>query len=225
MKLLRDNYKSIFFVGVEIITLAWTSIMLVLDLMGLIQKNPKVETITFFSFVIFAILVYVHIFSLRKQLSPKIDLVFGNDPACRHIFQNNKGDFSTLFRVGLINSGGKTIDNIRVSLEQIEPEGITYGPIPLRFMHEKESQGEFRLHPSKRPSLFVDVIQDVFISSTGRMLNFPYAVKGVPNNFPLGTYCLTLVAEGRDVPPTRRNFQVSWNGENLEFRKECNPVN
>jgi len=220
MKWLRDNYKTILLVSGEIVAFAWTAISLVLDLTDLTNKKPGGEFLTLLSLIIFVVLVCIHIFSLRRQLSPRIDMVFGDFPACRHSFQV-EGGLCTLFRVGLINYGGKTIENIQVSLEQINPQGITFGPVRLQFMHQRQANEEFRLHPSKKPSLFVDVIQDVPISDPpGRMFNIPYAISGVPNMLQRRTYSLALVAEGNDVPTARKNFLISLNGEELDFREE-----
>ncbi len=224
MKWILKNYKTALLVGGEIATLLWTTITLVLDLTDLTPKNSGKEFQPLLGFLIFAVLVFIHIFSLKKQLSPKIDMIFGDFPACRHTFQTAEG-LCTLFRVGLVNYGAKTIENIRVSLEQIDPQGITFGPIRLQFMHQRQLSEEFRLHPSKEPSLFVDVIQDVPISDPpGRMFNLPYAIPGVPNMLQRRTYSLTLVAEGQDVPTTRKNFLISSNGEKLDFREESSQV-
>lgn len=157
---------------------------------------------------------------LHRQLSPKIEMVFGAFPACRHVFLFD-GKPCTLFRVGLLNSGGKTIENIRVSLEQIDPQGITFGPIRLLFMNQRQPDEEFRFHPGQNPSLFVDVIQHVRIGEPQEeKFVLPYAVGGVPNVLQPANYRLTLLAEGQDTPSVRKTFRVSWDGQEMGFIEE-----
>ncbi len=220
MKWLKENYKIVLLVGGEITSFLWTAVSGVLDLTDITGQTVRAEYITLIGLFIFAFLVYSHIFSLYKRLSPKIDMVFGDFPACRHNFLT-KGGQSTLYRVGLVNYGGKTIENIRVSLEQIEPQGITFGPIRLQFMHQRQPDEVLQLHPGKEPSLFVDVIQDVRISEPpGRVFTLPYTISGVPNILQAGNYRLTLLAEGQDVQSVRKHFLVSWTGEQIEIAME-----
>ena len=163
MTWLKQHYKTILLVIGEIISFAWTAISLVLDLKGVIPRIADWELSALIGFIIFAILTGFDIFSLRRQLSPRLNLVFGDFPSCIQHMKNN-GHVLTLFRVGLINQGGRTIENVRVSLEQLEPQNIPFGPIKLWFMHQRQANEEFRLHPGTKPGLFVDVIEDGFIN-------------------------------------------------------------
>lgn len=220
MSWLKQHYKTILLVIGEVISFAWTAISLVLDLMGVIPSIANWELSALIGFIIFATLIGSNIFSLRRQLSPRLNLVFGDFPSCIQHIKNNDHT-STLFRVGLINQGGRTIENVRVSLEQLEPQGIPFGPIKLLFMHQRQLDKEFRLHPGTEPGLFVDVIRDGFINDPReRILVLRYAVSGVSNIIKLGNYRLTLLAEGQDVEPCRKSFLVSWNGERIDFAEE-----
>jgi hypothetical protein len=241
----RENLRIVLRVLFEILSFATTSILLVLHFMGVISdtiKIPQLLKLTSFlhltgvisdtikmqfleivCFLIFAILVSKHIFFLHRQLTPRLELVFDSFPSCRHDFLF-QGRAATLFRVGLINHGGKTIENVRVSLEYIEPQGITFVPVRLRFMHERRPDEEFGLHPGKIPSLFVDVITDVRSGESTesiqqRIFILQYAVDGIPNVLQPDKYRLTLLAEGRDVQPDRKSFLVSWDGEQMGFQE------
>lgn len=220
-KLLEKNKAKLRVIG-EIISLAWAAVLFELNFTGVIPQKIQWIILAFVGLLVFVILVFLHIYSLEKQLSPKLDLVFGDYSSCCHKFTSDTLCF-ILFRVGLINLGGKTVDDIRVSLESLEPQGITFGPIKLLFMNQRGSGEEFKLHPGEKPTLFVDVIQDCLIdepSGMQRILALQYAVSNVPNSIEHGNYRLTLLAEGKDVPPCRKSFLVTWDGEKTGFTEE-----
>jgi hypothetical protein len=222
MKILRQNYKVLLLVFGEIITFAWTAFFLVLDLHSIAPKNTNWEFFALLGFFIFTILIGYHIFSLQKQLSPKLDMVFDNSPSCIHIYKVNDNT-STLYRIGLINLGGKTIENIKVSLEQLEPQNITFGPVKLLFMNQRLVNEEFNLHPGLKPALFVDVIQDGYINDPPeQVFILRYAIDNVPCVIKPGSYRLNLLAEGKDVPPCRKSFWVILAGEKIKFAQDQN---
>jgi len=221
MSWVRQHYKTILRVIGEIVSPAWTAISLVLDLMGVVPPGmANWELSALIGFIIFAASIGYRIFSLQRHLSPRLKLVFGDFPSC--IQRRRINDHTlTLFRVGLINQGGRTIENVQVSLERLEPQSIPFGPIKLWFMHQRQPGEEFSLHPGTEPSLFVDVIEDVFVNDPPkRVFNLRYAVSGVPNAIEPGNYRLILLAEGQDVQPCRKAFLVTWNGEHVNFVEE-----
>jgi hypothetical protein len=221
MKQFIENHKLQLRIIGYVITLVWIVCTFVLDLSGVIPKNINPVILPLAGLGVFLGIVFEHIYSLEKQLLPRLDLVFGDFPACCDHWITN-AHTNTLYRVGLVNLGGKTIEDVRVSLEKLEPQGITFGPIKLKFMHQRLYDEKYNLDPGTKPTVFVDVIQVIYITQETDRCNFrlQYALEDIPSYINPGNYRLSLVTEGKDVPPCRKSFLVSWDGENAKFTEE-----
>jgi hypothetical protein len=217
-KYLEKNRAKFRIIG-EIISFAWVAGLLVLDFTGVIPQDTRWEILALAGFCVFTIQIYFHIKSKNRQLedllSPKLDLALGDYPSCRHQWTSGIYTTNTLYRVGLINLGGKTIDDVHVSLEKLEPQGIPFGPIKLTVMNQREDV-MLNLNPGTIPSKFIDVIQ-VITSENQSIFSLQYDVKGVPNEIKPGNYRLNLLAEGKDVPSCRKSFLITWDGNNSKF--------
>jgi hypothetical protein len=216
MRWLR-RHKTLFLVIGEILSFTWVAASLVLDFRGVVPGLVDFRLSALVGLFVFATLMGAHLYSLHRRLSPKIDLVLGDFPSCVHTFTID-GRLHTLLRVGLVNKGGETISNVSVSLETISPQGSTFTPIKLLFMHQRSPHEEHRLHPGDSPTLFVDVVQDGYTGSPpSRVFTLPFAVAGVPNVIKPGPYKLTLLAEGDNVQPCRKHYSVSWDGHQIQI--------
>ena len=212
------------FVAFEIVSFAWTAFTFVFAFAPTTTDARLSIWYPLIGFVIFALLVSFHIFGLERRFTPRMDIVFGDNGSFIHASERDSGPH-TLYRVGIQNLGGKTIEDVKVSLEKLEPQGIAFGPIRLMFMHERTIGLETRqnLHPGDGPSLFVDVIQmdDIYVEVGTRQMYMCYAITGVPMNLEPRQYRLTLLAEGQDVPSVRRVFIVDFDDiGKLLFRTE-----
>lgn len=202
---------------IELIQLALTVVLFMLDLAGLGIPQPLASFIPWFGLAIFVVLIYVHIFALQSKLTPKMDLIFGEHKSCVFHYPGDYKFVPVLYRVGLINCSGKTIDDVRVSIEDLAPQGIEFGPIKLKFMHQRNKNEIFPLHPSDAPGLFVDVVSNIQ-QGEDYMICLNYATSGVSNIIEAGRYEMTLLAEGKDVPACRKKFWVDLNNTgNLVF--------
>ena len=225
MTWIRDNVAVIFISLTELITATMTVHEIIAYYENLAKITPSDKWKPLGWFLAFALCVLCSQVVLLLKLRPRLHIVFGPYTACRHGFMTTDGP-ATLFRIGLINTGGKTIENVQVSLVQISPQGITFGPIKLQFMNQRQLDAVYSLHPGKNPSLFADIIQDVFDGSTStRVFALPYAVTEVPNILRGDDYCLTILAEGQDVHSVQKEFLISRNNGQLTFREGCNRLN
>jgi hypothetical protein len=150
---------------------------------------------------------------IEKPQVPPLELVLGDDGSFRHRWQETSGNEWELARVGIRNNSVRTIDDVMISLEQFEPQGFTFGPIPLRFMNQHSALEALSVHPGPAPTVFVDVIQKASSGAYQDQLVFAYANESLPNVVVARDYTLDLVLEGRDIPPARTKVTVSLTDE------------
>ncbi len=78
-------------------------------------------------------------------------------PDCLH----RQLDGTTLFRVGLLNRGERTIERVKVYMESISPNPLGFGNMELRIMHDRppwdRSLHGVDVNPGDSPTFFVDV--------------------------------------------------------------------
>jgi hypothetical protein len=115
------------------------------------------------------------------------------------------------FRVGIRNKGSAIVHQSRLVLENCEPSespGVHLG-YALQVMGEPAGTGEFSVHPTEVPSVFVDVVYDETLGGGlhGNAFGLCYAAR-VPSHAILrGPYVLTLRLDGGSTQ-SRKKFAV-----------------
>jgi len=210
---LKRNLKDIVLVIVEILLSLWTSTVLALDITGVLSVELK--WIPLVSFLGFALIIGVHMYHLYQRLSARMELVFGEEyPSCHY-----QKDGLTLYRVGVINRGGSTIEGFCPLLESIEPPIIRFTPVSLTIMNHPTEE-RVPLDPvGKDPSLFADMIahehtikNDGSVTHTFRISYFP---KYIPREIEPGDYTMQILATGKNVQPVRKRFKITWKDNHI----------
>jgi hypothetical protein len=143
-----------------------------------------------------------------------------------------EGKTVTLYYLTIASQSRRTIDDVGVYLERIDPvvPDMDWLPIPLKFKHDNELLGtregtqyalpgyrhatEMNIHPGqiRHVDLVTAAIDSEFI-----LVN--HTVRGVATAIPPRKYLMSVVAFGRDVPPARATFEVYKNRfEGLQCR-------
>lgn len=159
--------------------------------------------------------------SLEERLKPQIDLIFGTTHPFLEDFVLNRVTPGRMFRVGVKNIGGESVDRVIVELQEIQPntDPPLSPPLPLRQMHdhskhEKSYAEGFPLAPGQTG--YVDVLFKPFDQDVASICHI---VQGIPSRLSRGTYTLTIGAYAQEnIPACRKRVRVSVPnepGENL----------
>jgi hypothetical protein len=80
---------------------------------------------------------------LQQELEPKLRMFFSHDdPSCEQIMPLEGGGIRRLFRVGIENKGGTTVEGVQVKLENTDPPDSVLSqrlPAQLHRMHDNPS--------------------------------------------------------------------------------------
>lgn len=144
---------------------------------------------------------------LNELLNPKLEILF----EAKYPYDDKRRAGPTqiadyrLFRVGVRNSGLKTVAALKVQISDVKPrpEGL-FIPVLLPAMHDRADVKMTELHPNKEPWYF-DVV-DQLVDGTIRIVHTVQAVEQV---IPPDQYIVTIDASGRDVPSVSKRFVVS----------------
>jgi hypothetical protein len=107
--------------------------------------------------------------SLEEQRRPKLEVTFKQ--GVRPWFQKGGWTSGDIYRIGIINLGAETVQNVTVKLIDIEPypKDCSFTmPFCLRFTNESSTLESKDLQTSKNPkeSLFIDVFCSEFDSDS-----------------------------------------------------------
>ena len=129
------------------------------------------------------------------------------------------------FRVGVINTGGQTVEKVSVKIATLQPRGLPFANISLTRMHSvPDNQGnyidEFEVNPGQAPRRFVDVVN----KQTGvkPWIELGATKRHLVISVPPGRYRLGLIVEG-NVPSSETFFyiiDVDKNSGQLLFQSE-----
>jgi len=146
----------------------------------------------------------VTVIRLRERITPKFEIIFDpNCPSC--VWEPEPG--VRWIRIGLRNMGIESIDAVVVSLAELRPNPaqVLQLPTALRVKDDRSEDGQpIILHPSEDEHVHIDVVAQRWDRDGMFQINF--APRGVPSHILPGSYVGTIVAQGRDVPPCRRQF-------------------
>lgn len=164
---------------------------------------------------------------LEETRSRRFEIIFGNgDPFEQELpisDSNMKNGTRRLYRVGIRNAGGASIQRAEVELELIEPPTEIRCPVPLRIMHDNPLPGQahrlsFSLDPDQ--TQYVDVImKDEWPGITGHPFIIPHVVSGHIQQMNSGTHQLTVFVHGEGAIPARKKFVSGLDGNKLRFRE------
>lgn len=105
---------------------------------------------------------------LQQQLEPKLRMFFSHDdPSCEQIMPLGGGGIMRLFRVGIENKGGTTVEGVQVKLENTDPPDSVLSPgLPaqLRRKHDNPSDAnpshwETEFHMRPQDVEYIDVVE------------------------------------------------------------------
>src|SRR5260221_7599550 len=144
------------------------------------------------------------------------DLVIGRFPIAQK-YPALDGHTITLYYLSVINQSNRTIDDVGVYLERIDPvvPDMDWLPIPLKFKHDNEllgqdEDGHTRALPGYRHATEMDLhpwqlrhVDLVTAAINSEFILVNHTVRGVNVAIPPRKYLLSVVAFGRDVPPAR----------------------
>ncbi|MGH2453671.1 MAG: hypothetical protein ACRDF5_07890 [bacterium] len=173
---------------------------------------------------------------LEELLRPKFAIIFEEDT--HPFYQETSFGSGTgrgarrLFRVGVENLGGATINGLRVLIRRLEPQVIPFAPIEIREMQDATGErSRDGVVLNARSTRFFDVVQkattSLFDALTEQEIELGYAVirPDRPNLIPLGEYTTILRAEAVDVPSVEREFRISVDkGSMLLFQALTNAL-
>ena len=145
--------------------------------------------------------------------NPKLEILFENGPPyIETTVLGMKEDFKYFrFNIGLHNDGKRTINRIRVEIEELKLKALTLHKIPLPLKHNQESKVvEFSLHGGETQLIHVagknSSLAPIFFNNVEDNL---YMTRNVdeqtrqPNGFEF-----YIVAIGQDTPPARKGFRL-----------------
>jgi len=129
-----------------------------------------------------------------------------------------------LFRIAIKGPKGKTVEDVQVSLKQFEPQGAEFLPQALNSMSRdfnRATPPTFTLNPGV--TTFIDVIrwvpefkerEDTSLKAPRPVYVIMYFRHDLRNVIEHNKYRFTLIAEGKDVPPSEQDFEVVFDAEN-----------
>jgi hypothetical protein len=163
--------------------------------------------------------------ALQREIDRPLRIVFGaGDPYVeeRSVLSTPPGYAWTcrLFRVGILNAGKKSIDQVEVRLVRREPGGgVDVGrAFPLK---DEPGVTSFTVHPRDRPTRFVDIVDHVNGGPNKEHFRWRYPVPlGGANITPAVRCSITLEVSGRDVPASQEHFVVYPDADGIHFEEE-----
>ncbi|HPV05749.1 MAG TPA: hypothetical protein PLD57_01650 [Aggregatilineales bacterium] len=171
---------------------------------------------------------FVHKYSLSRQ-TQIVHREYGKDVTISSAYEHsstygqNLGHqqvSGVLYRIAVKNTGDGTVERVSVKAEKTQPdmEELPQLPATLRFMNDN-----IALFPEEKvlkqgEQLFIDVIEQQYFLETDTYTTFLHdTVAGKRRIIPPKDFTLTLAAYGKDVPPCRRDFAVSFEDNLLKF--------
>lgn len=164
-----------------------------------------------------------------RYKTPKIDILFETTPPYWILeMRQGLGIREQEIYIGVKNSSGVTINNLRVEIEELRVGKETFKQVPLRKIGDTPPyQKEFALHPDEEMLFCVMKLaasdgRITFCPATSELISgtveetlFPKGYKDVSGN-PLPV--LTITARGSDTLSCSKQFVLGcWKGQNLTF--------
>ena len=156
---------------------------------------------------------------LLERQEPKLEIIFRQGPPFEQsssIFDQNGQVVSgqqMIYRVGIRNASTTTaIDDITVVLESIEPNVISFLPVPLHQMHDNPALGQsHRTHFDLNPgdTKYIDVASTFSGADDPQLVNqfmLWYAVPAPSTLIPVSAYKLSISANGRNSLAVSKGF-------------------
>jgi len=154
---------------------------------------------------------------LKQVLEPKLEMFFGHCGSCEQTMQIEQGGVRRLFRVGIENKAGATVEGVQVKLESIEPSNSEFNqrlPAQLHRMHDSPSSNQpgdwedrFDVHP--RDKEYIDVVEkcEKQPRDSDEVMKFwlkPFGLYSVP----CGHYTITLAAHAHNSVGCTGRFTI-----------------
>ena len=149
----------------------------------------------------------------------RLAIVSGDGPPFEQVnLTINQQLVNVLFRIGIKNLGGRTLDNVKVALVGVEPEPPPFLPIALCQMHDRQPyKDSFGLNPG--------AVQHIDVAYAARLdptqdwhFELCYTLGDIPALWRPGTYTLAISASAKDTAPETRTFVLSASGSRPTFR-------
>jgi hypothetical protein len=155
------------------------------------------------------------------EVSP-IEIVFDPDTTkVSSYYVDHPYVMGSLYRLGVINSGRKSAENVTVLITSFPPGGSRYLPYPLRYMGDstdsfRESANGKRIDPGDEPAYFVDFVEKLYRNIPTQPQNdyvnnliLCHTRQDVANFIPNGVYDISVVARAKDHSETSaKTFRV-----------------
>lgn len=146
------------------------------------------------------------IVKLQAQLEPKLEILF--EP--RYPYQDDRSAKPgvppyRLFRIGVRAIGIRTVGDIKVVIEDIDPRPeYLFTPLLMQAIHDRSDSKTTELHPSDEP-WYWDVVEQRADGS----IHLVHTTGDQRGDLPEGKYKVKIRAAGRDVPSGPRWFVIS----------------
>lgn len=151
----------------------------------------------------------------------KLAIVSGDGPPFEQVnLIINQQLVNVLFRVGIKNLGGQTLDNVKVALVGVDPDPPPFLPIALCQMHDRKPyKDSFVLNPGAVQYIDVAYAYKPKSDPTQDWLVQPcYTLGDIPAVWHPRTYTLAINASVKDTAPETRTFVLNVRGSRPTFR-------
>jgi len=214
----------------------WNFLAVVAALLGV----PSIAGVVMFSLIgglpgiagglaaLLALLMFLTFLAAYKLLirvegyeARKLAIVSGDGPPFEQVnLLTDQQLLNVLFRIGIENLGGRTLDNVKVALVGVEPEPPPFLPIALCQMHDRKPyKDSFVLNPGAVQHIDVAyAYKPGFDPTQDWHFQLCYTLGDIPAVWHPGTYTLAISASAKDTAPETRTFMLSVSGSRPTFR-------
>lgn len=179
-----------------------------------------------FLLVLTSLAAYRLLIRVEGYEARKLAIVSGEGPPFEQVnLLINHQLVNVLFRIGIKNLGGQTLENVKVALVAVDPDPPPFLPIALCQTHDRKPyKDSFVLNPG--PPQHIDVAYASRLDPTQDWcFQLCYTLGDIPAVWRPGTYTLAITASARDTAPETRTFVLSVSGSRPTFREvEPSPV-
>lgn len=172
---------------------------------------------------------------LKNSIQPKLKIFYDKgDPRCymKKPIQNPTGGMGVfnalVLSIGIKNMGHKTIEKVKILLEQIKPEMQTLGTLPIELRCYRDNTKDcsmsrvgFSLDPEAIE--YVNVIIQVHEKEYYQKLLIPIISQfWYTNTLKMGNYELTILARGKDIAQQSKRFKLNYDRNDMISFVEVN---
>lgn len=167
-------------------------------------------------FIVLSFLAYAKVF---LKLEPKLRMFFVHDDPCEQTMFSEGGGIIRLFRVGIENKSGTTVEGVQVKLETIDPPDYRLSqrlPAQLHRMHDNPPdelqshwETEFRVRPGDVE--YIDVVDKLKGEHSDNNIRFWLKPLGGWYHIPCKRYTIRLAAHARNSMECIGKFVIDVN--------------